>query len=261
MPARLLIHETIATLPWTVPLAEGWIALPEGLEVERRAILTSGEVGPNDAALLPAPEAARLIGTHVIVPSAAAVFENEGPVALRTPVRPDEVARTTVRLIDCSSAGEILARGLLHSFYGIEASGFTRDADPDAQVIVVEGAEALRPIEAGFSEDLTRAWHIFTNLPFVSHVLVAPNASALADLAPVVALLGACQHMGEERRREWRQPFCERESISRDRLDALLGSMRHSLAPEDGKALTALLSHGGKGTEYPFKPAWKFFGA
>jgi hypothetical protein len=257
---RLFLHETIATLPWTVPLAEGWLAPPEGMAVEQRERLIAAEIGADDFALLPAPEAARLIGSHVIVPTAAAVFETEGPVALRTPVRPDEVQRTPVRLIDCSSAGELLARGLLRNFYGIEAAGFTRDEEAAAEAIVVEGAEALRPVEAGFSEDLARAWKIFTDLPFVSHVLVAPGALDIAAVAPVVAFLNDLAAAAETRRREWRQPFCDREGIPRDRLDAILGSMRKSIAPEDGKALTALLSHGGKGTEYPIKPAWRFIG-
>jgi hypothetical protein len=257
---RLILHETLATLPWTVPLAEGWIAPPEGWNVERRATLAAADLRPDDFALLPSPEAARLIGSHVIVPTAAAVFDNEGPVALRTPVRPDEIARTPVRLIDCSSAGELLARGLLRNFYGIDAAGFTRDEEAAAEVVVVEGAEALRPVEAGFSEDLARAWKIFTDLPFVSHVLVAPGGTEIAGVAPLVSFLHDLAAAAERRRREWRQPYCDREAVPRDRLDSLLGTMRRSLAPDDGKALTALLSHGGKGTDYPIKPAWRFIG-
>ncbi|MFM9107958.1 MAG: hypothetical protein ACKOWF_14815 [Chloroflexota bacterium] len=257
---RLLMHDTIATLPWTVPLAEGWMAPPEGIAAERRPTLAAAEVEPGDSALLPAPEAARLIASHVIVPTAAAVFANDGPVALRTPVRPDEVHRTPVRLIDCSSAGELLARGLLRNFYGIETAGFTRDERAAAEAVVVEGAEALRPVEAGFSEDLARAWQIFTDLPFVSHVLVMPAGTELAAAAPLTGWLNDLAAAAETRRREWRQPFCDRETIPRDRLDAMLGGMRHALAPDDGKALTALLSHGGKGTEYPIRPAWRFIG-
>jgi hypothetical protein len=260
MPNRLLIHESIATLPWTVALAEGWVAPPAGWEIERRPDLPAAEVGATDLALLPAPEAALLIATHVIVPTAAAVFDNAGPVALRTPVRPDEIAQTPIRLLGCSSAGELLARGLLRSFYGIEAAGFTRDDGAEAEAIVVEGPEALRPIEAGFSEDLARAWKIFTDLPFVSHVLVAPAEMDAEALAPAIGLLEESAAATEARRREWRQPFCEREAVPRDRLDATLAAMRHALEPDDGKALTALLSHGGKGTSYPIKPAWRFFG-
>ncbi|MGI9252416.1 MAG: hypothetical protein ACR2J8_01610, partial [Thermomicrobiales bacterium] len=81
MTARLLIHDTLATLPWTAPLAEGWIAPPDGLAVERRETLLAADLAPDDLALLPTPEAARLLASHVIVPTAAAVFDNDGPVA------------------------------------------------------------------------------------------------------------------------------------------------------------------------------------
>jgi hypothetical protein len=43
MPNRLLIHESIATLPWTVALAEGWVAPPAGWEIERRPDLRRSE--------------------------------------------------------------------------------------------------------------------------------------------------------------------------------------------------------------------------
>ena len=36
---------------------------------------------------------------------------------------------------------------------------------------VLEGADALRPIEGGFAEDLCRAWFILTALPVVTHIL------------------------------------------------------------------------------------------
>lgn len=261
MTVRLLIHDTAATLPWTAAIAAGWAAPPEGLAVETRESLAYGDVGPEDLALLPTPDAALLMGTHVVIPTVAAVFETAGPVAMRTPVRPDEIARTPVRLLDCSSSGELLARGILKPFYGIDPAGFTREETADAQAVVVEGAEALRPVEAGFSEDLCRAFRIFTDLPAVTHVLVAPQGMGAAALAPALGFLDAAASSSEERRREWRQPWCDREGVPRDRLDAVLNGMRRALAPGDERALMALLSHGGRGTPYPTSPGWRYFGA
>ena len=116
----------------------------------------------------------------------AVIADGNGAIAMRTPVRPDEVEATPVRLLDTSGIAELLARATLRPFYGIEPTGWVRDGDsPEAaraEVVIVEGAEALREPEAGFSEDLSRAWFILTAQPVVSHVLLVPRALPPADL-------------------------------------------------------------------------------
>ena len=84
--------------------------------------------------------------------------------------------------------------------------------------MIVEGADALRPPEAGFSEDLVRAWFILTGEPVVSHLLVAPKGAARAEIEPAIALLEQARQVGHERRRELRGSVTERAGLDRDRV-------------------------------------------
>lgn len=251
---RLLIHDTLVTAPFVVPLTEGWVTPAAGLAVEARPDPRAGHLEPGDAALLPAPEAALLAASHRIVPDAAVVAGAVGAVALRTPVRPDEVPAGPVRLLGVSGAGEVLARATLRPFYGIEPTGWPeRDDDPgalQAQASIVEGAEALRPPEGGFAEDLSRAWLILSGTPAVSHVLVAPGEADNADLAPALATLAALRHAAHERRREWRPMLAQRHGIPADRLYALLSEQRLALTADDRRALLLLLRRGTRGSVY-----------
>ncbi|MCC6315702.1 MAG: hypothetical protein IT337_17020, partial [Thermomicrobiales bacterium] len=164
---RLLLDDTLATLPYMLPLVEGWIA-PGDLRPERRTALRAADLEPGDAALLPLPEAALLPELFGIVPGIAAIADGVGAYALRTPVRPDEIEGATVRLLDVSPVGVVLARATVGPYFGIAPIVWTPEADPAAQAVVVEGLAALRPVEGGFSEDLARAWFILTGLPVVS---------------------------------------------------------------------------------------------
>ncbi len=255
---RLLLHETLATLPFTLAFAEGWVEPAAGLAVERRPELPAAALGPDDAALLPTPEAALLVGSHPIAPAVACVTERAGTVSLRTPVRPDEVERTPIRLAGVSSAAELLARGTLRAFYGIDPAHWERGESAAAQAVILEGAAALRPPEGGFAEDLSRAWFILTALPFVSHVLVVPEADGAATAERVVAQLEEARTAAHERRRTWRQPWVEQQGIPREQFDDVMTGQRLHLDPDDRRALTALLSHGSRGTPYPTPPAWRF---
>jgi hypothetical protein len=272
---RLLLHDTLATMPWTVPFREGWLPAPAAVEVVLLAELPAAAVGPGDAALLPAPEAALLAHSHAIWPTAAAVFESDGPVSLRTPARPDEVERTPVRLVGCSAAGELLARATLRTFYGIEPASWTRGEEASAQAVVLEGTDALRPAEGGFAEDLARAFFIMTGLPVVTHLLTVPDpletgtegdetsatppaATAVdgAALAAAFAWLDRARALSHERRTEWRGALVA-DGVASDKLGALFAGMRTRLEPDDRKALTALLSHGARGTTYPTAPRFR----
>lgn len=248
---RLLIHDTLVTAPFVVGLAEAWVVPAEGIEAEARPDVPAAAVGAEDAALLPATEAAALGGSHRILPDAAIVAGAIGAVALRTPVRPDEVPAGPVRLLAVSGTSEVLARATLRPFYGIEPTGWPRRDDdpaaPQAQATIVDGAEALRPIEGGFAEDLCRAWLILSGTPAVSHLLVAPAAADRAALAPLLATLAALREAAHERRREWRPALAAREGIPPDRLYALLAEQRLALTTEDRRALRLLLERGGRG--------------
>lgn len=273
---RLLIEDTLATATFVVPYAAGWVAPGAGATLEARPGLRGGDVGPDDIALVSSAEVAPLAESHRVAPDAAVVAGSVGAVSLRTPVRPDEVERGPVRLLGTSGAGELLARATLRPFYGIEATAWpgawrglpaegtaAATADDDraiaaAQAVVVEGAEALRTPEAGFAEDLCRAWLILTGVPAVTHVLVVPAEAEQAALAPALALLAALREAGLARRREWRRGLAEREGLALDRVHAFFAEQRLALTGEDRRALALLLQRGGRGSAYPPLGALRF---
>ncbi len=184
------------------------------------------------------------------------IADGNGAIAMRTPVRPDEVEATPVRLLETSGVAELLARATLRPFYGIEPTSWVRDGDaPEAaraEVVIVEGAEALREPEAGFSEDLSRAWFILTAQPVVSHVLLVPRALPPADLCrTLLTFLDAARTEGLARRREWRPQLADREGVGRDRASAFWAAQRLKLEPADRQALLDLLGKGSRGTSSP----------
>ena len=261
---RLLIHDTLATAPFAYPLTAGWALPAEGVIAEVRVELRGGDLAPDDAALLPASEVALCQETHQVVPDAAVIADGAGAVAMRTPVRPDEVERSPVRLLDTSGTAELLARATLRPFYGIEPTAWVTSEDDrppaaaEAQVVVVEGVEALRPPEAGFAEDLSRAWFILTGTPAVTHVLLAPLTADRAALQPVLATLATLRQAAAERRREWRQDLATRHDLPRDRLNAVFAAQRLTLEPDDRRALLLLLQRGGRGSAFPPPTALRF---
>jgi predicted solute-binding protein len=167
-------------------------------------------------------------------------------------VRPDEIESTPVKLLDSGGAAELLARATVQPFYGITPTAWIRDDDApnaaSAEVVIVDGAEALREPEAGFSEDLARAWFILTAQPVVSHVLVVPKALSGDETEHLVRFLTDARSVGLERRREWRSPLAEREGVGRDRASAFWAAQRFTLAADDRPALLNLLAQGSRGT-------------
>ena len=249
---RLLIDETFATSAYTTPITAGWVSPPAGIAVEIIPRLAASSVSPDDAALVPIAEIPALQATHEIVPAVAIVADANGAIAMRTPVRPDEVEATPIRLLDTSSTAELLARATLRPFYGIEATGWVHDADdPDAaraEVVIVEGAEALREPEGGYSEDLCRAWFILTAQPVVTHVLMTPRDVDATQRQAVLRFLETARDAGVERRREWRPALAERERIVSARAGAFWSAQRLALEEADRQALLALLRAGSSGT-------------
>jgi hypothetical protein len=249
---RLLIADTFATATYTVPITSGWVSLPTGIAIEMANHLTADAAMEESILLAPASEILRLQQTHEVARSVAVIADGNGAIALRTPVRPDEVEATPVRLLDTSGLAELLARATLRPFYGIEPTNWVRDDDaPEtarAEAVIVEGAEALREPEAGFSEDLSRAWFILTAQPVVSHVLLVPRALPPADLTNVMTFLDAARTEGLARRRDWRPQLADREGVSRDRASAFWAAQRLKMEPADRQALLDLLGKGSRGT-------------
>jgi predicted solute-binding protein len=247
---RLLLHDTIATAPLTFPLSAGW--LEPAFSFELRTTLRAADVGSTDAALVPSAEIAILQETHVVLPDVAVIAEQIGCVAMRTPLRPDEVGPTPVRLWDASGSAEILARATVQPFYGILPTAWTPDDSAQARVVVLEGATAIQPPEAGFTEDLIRSWFILAGQPFVSHLLVVPKDLSRGDVDPVLSALANARDLAHDRRRDLRRTLAERHELDRDRIAAIHNAQRYRLEEDDQRALIMLLQKGNKGSAYPY---------
>ncbi|MGH2534350.1 MAG: MqnA/MqnD/SBP family protein [Thermomicrobiales bacterium] len=247
---RLLLHDTLATAPITFPLAEGWLESAFSFEV--RPDLRAADVGAADLAFVPSAEIAILHDTHVVLPDIAVIAEQIGFVAMRTPLRPDEVGPTPVRLWNVSGSAEVLARATIQPFYGIVPTEWTSDDNAQATVVVVEGAPAIQSPEAGFAEDLVRAWFILAGQPFVSHLLVAPKEFSRDDAEPVTSALTKAGDLAHERRRDLRRALAERHDLDRDHLAAVHNAQRYRIDEEDRRALIMLLQRGNKGSAYPY---------
>jgi predicted solute-binding protein len=248
---RLLIDDAFAVATYSVPIASGWAPAPERIAVDLVARLTAAQIAADDVALLPSAELLALSHSHAVLTAAAVVADAVGAIAMRTPVRPDEVAATPVRLLDTSATAEVLTRATLMPFYGIEATGWERDDAAQAaraEVVIVEGAEALRDPEGGFSEDLSRAWFILTAQPVVSHVLLAPRDLEPEQCQAVTTFLDAARAEGLARRRDWRPRLAGEHGIGPDRANAFWAAQRLQLDQADRAALLDLLRRGASGT-------------
>jgi predicted solute-binding protein len=249
---RLLIDDTFATKTYTTPISSGGLQAQHGLEPLLVARLTANQITPEDAALIPSSELSTLHATHDVIPGIAVIADGVGAIAMRTPVRPDEIDTTPVRLLDAGGTAELLARATLQPFYGITPVGWIREdeapAAARAEVVIVDGPEALREPEAGFSEDLARAWFILTAQPVISHILVAPRDLPAEDTAQLAPFLAEARAIGIERRRDWRPQLSDREGVGRDRASAFWAAQRLTLEAEDRRALLDLLARGSQGT-------------
>jgi hypothetical protein len=259
---RLLIDETFATSTYTHPITARPLTPPEGLEVALVSRLGPDSVGEQDAALIASPAVLYLQNSHDVAPEIAVIAQDTGAAAMRVPVRPDEIESTAVRLMDTSLLAEWLARALLRNYYGIEATAWIRDDnDPavaQAEVVIVEGAEALREPEGGFSEDLIRAWYILHNQFVVSHVLLLPRDISPADAEQMIAFLAAAREAGLANRREWRPALAEREGIVSARAGAFWSAQELELVEDDRAALLTLLNEGRHGTSAPSPASVRF---
>ena len=247
---RLLIHDTLATVPVVEPIRRGWVD-PGDLEVVFDPELDAAKVGADDVALVPAGELCFLHDRVRVVPDFGVIADSEGPVGLRVPVRPDEVERTSVRMIDVSLTGELLARATLRPFFGIDATGWTRDEGSDAQAVVIEGDSTLLEPEGGFAEDLCRAWFIMTGQAVVLHVLVAPAGMDREALGSVLSVLAATQGVGRNRRRDMRRPVAERLGVTVDRINGFYERLFFALERDDIDSLRRMLREGTAGSPYP----------
>ncbi|MGB3306253.1 MAG: MqnA/MqnD/SBP family protein [Thermomicrobiales bacterium] len=252
----ILIDDTLLTAPIRVPLVEGWVE--SSIPVEVRSPLRAADIGPEDIGLIASPEATLLATTHLIASEVAVVIEGISPIVLRTPVRPDEIEETPIRLQHATATGEMLTRALLKPYFGITASSaqfITSDDDPNAaqaQVVVVEGLDALDEPEAGFQTDLAQAWYVLTGGHAVSHVVVVgleAQARGLADQA--LATLKQAAEVGIERRREVRTVMAGDSDVDRETLAEMTNNLSFTLHADDRRSLLNLIARGSWGSRFP----------
>ena len=154
--------------------------------------------------------------------------------------------------IDVSGTAELLARATIWPFYGIKASAWTTEADGSSAITIVDGIAALEPVEAGFTEDLVRAWFILTEQPVVTHLLAIPVAATEAEI------MDARRHApsmpskaGYAERRDLRKALLADSSAEGDRLVDFQRRLRYEL--DDATRMARLFADcpGSGGTRYP----------
>lgn len=213
--------------------------------------LAAADVGAADFALISTPEISLLTETHVVDPSFGITVAESGAIALRTPIRPDEIEEASLLLYDISSTAELLARATIWPYYGIKASAWSREADGTSAITVVDGLTALEPVEAGFSEDLVRAWYILTEQAVVTHLLAIPLGASDEDVERVRAKLTEAAAAGYAARRDVRRALQAESSVEGDRLVEFLGGIHYDLEADDRTAAYSLIARGSGGTRYP----------
>ena len=153
--------------------------------------------------------------------------------------------------LDVSSTSELLARATIWPFYGIRASAWTANADGSSAITVVAGLEALETPEAGFSEDLVRAWYILTEQSVVTHLLVIPLEASDEAVEAVRERLATAAAAGYAARREVRRALQADSSVENERLVEFLSGLRYQLDEDDRAAAYSLIARGSGGTRYP----------
>jgi len=234
--ATLAIDDRLTTAMYAYPFTAGWVdtegvTLQQGLrpDLARQATL----------ALIDSAYGLTMLDTHVIVRDAGIVWRTASMLTMTTHARPDEVDAATIAIPGVSAAGRAVATAVIAPFYGITVSDWAEDAREvdETTAVVTEDAAALiaDENEDHYQEDLGRAWFLLANLPFVSHICVAPRALLASDPAAVAAAverLNAAKAAGQERGRELRRDLSKGLDIDRETLTETLADQAHMLDDE-----------------------------
>ncbi len=213
--------------------------------------LRAADLGSSEFGLIPTAEIALLTGTHRADPDFGIWTSEIGAIAMRSPVRPDEMEDASILLYDVSGTAELLARATIWPFYGIKASAWTSEADGSSAITIVDGIAALEPVEAGFTEDLVRAWFILTEQAVVTHLLAVPLGATEADVVHMRELLSDAANTGYADRRDLRKVLLADSSAEGDRLVDFQGRLRYELDDATRMAAFSLIARGSGGTRYP----------
>jgi hypothetical protein len=222
-----------------------------GADVSIQDRLTADDVGPDDFALVSTAEIALLTETHRAHPGFGVWMSEAGAITMRAPVRPDEIETASILLYDISGTAELLARATIWPYYGIKASAWTNEADGTSVITIVNGIEALEPVEAGFREDLVRAWYILTEQPVVTHLLAVPVHASVDEIVTIGSLLSKAFTAGYAERRDLRKALLADSSADGEALVDFLARVRIELDDRSRAAAYSLIARGAGGTRYP----------
>jgi predicted solute-binding protein len=238
----IAIDDRLTTAMFAYPVTAGW--------VDTSGITLTRGLQPNGArqatiALLDSVYALTMLDTHVIVRAAGVVWRTASMLTMTTQTRPDEVEQATIAIPGISAAGRAVAPAGITAVYGITVSGWAEDerAVDETTAVVSEDVAALIADEnvEHYQEELGRAWYLLANLPFVSHLCVAPRALLASDPAAVagaVERLNAARATGQERGRELRRDLSKGLNIDRETLTETLADQTYAL---DDEALDGLV--------------------
>jgi len=137
-----------------------------------------------------------------------------------------------VWLRDVSTTARLLVRATFERYYGTPVAGWTTTGE-GAQVVVVEGVEALQPPETGFRDDVGRAWFILNGVPLVTHLLLVPVTADRAEVDEATRWVQETGGLDKERRRKARERLATRAGVPAAELIELLAAVRTVLAPAD----------------------------
>lgn len=246
--ARLLLpllEPALTSTEWRVEMVER-----PGLDTLQR------EPG---AALLDALDALALVPRVSIATDLAVATQHTSVVALATPERPDRIGSATVRLGQCRSASEALARATIEPFYGIRIERWVRETcEPDdhPSLRVLEDEAACAPLSERF-HDLGRAWFVLTGEPFVSHLLVY-SADLPQDRARQLAsVLRDVPAQLRQRASELASDLAAAQALDAGRLHAFLIEAVDPLTPKARRGLAELVRRSRSGLPLPPENAYR----
>lgn len=194
--------------------------------------LTDPATDADAAVLVATGDLGAWLETHRVVPTSGVATTGRVGIALGTPVRADMIDEPVVWLRDVSTTARLLVRATFERFYGAPVVGWTTTGE-GAQVVVVEGVEALRPPETGFRDDVGRAWFILNGVPVVTHLLLVPVGADPDVVGEASRWVQGTGGLDKDRRRKARERLATSTGISASELTELLAAVRTTLEPSD----------------------------
>lgn len=289
-PLELVLIDEAVLLPLTYAFQQGWVRPPGPL---RWAAAAEAEAAAGAATTmtLASPLAyARAASTHAIVADVAVASRFRGTQALVSARRPDELVAVEIDAREATPATEALTHILGAQHFGAQGWRLTRAAAPgmaarllegDAALTALAGAEATLDRSARYGtgeegddddaagamtesaggpahvEDLARAWFVLTGLPWVSHVLIAPQALAAerpGELAAVIGALRDSMRLGREQAAAVVGEAAARLGVPTGPVKALFEARSYSLGVEERRTLDRLFERGARYAGLPPAP-------